>query len=101
MVFLPVNDQAASLTGIDFLLFAALRTCGVAMHWFRPRHAHLAAGTRRLLGLPNTGRRTASSPCKQGHDDSGTNSNPTITLGVNNHQVWIDHPDNPDRSTHT
>ncbi|MGH3719803.1 MAG: ATP-grasp peptide maturase system methyltransferase [Pseudonocardiaceae bacterium] len=107
---------ASELTGADFPLFAALRTSGVAMHWFQPEGAPgmltwllardsswayqtladdgliaVQAGPRRLwdeLEEHHHAWRAAGSPTR---DRLGI----TITPGADKHQIWIDTPDTP------
>ena len=112
----PTTLAATELTGNDFPLFAALRTSGVAMHWFQPHDAPgmltwllardgswayqtladngllaVQAGPRRLwdeLDQHHHAWRAAGKPTR---DQLGI----TITPDADNHQIWIDHPNNP------
>jgi methyltransferase of ATP-grasp peptide maturase system len=107
----PTTLAETELTGTDFSLFAALRTSGVAMHWFQPHGASgmltwllardgswayqtladdgliaVQAGPRRLwdeLEHHHHAWKAAGSPTR---DQLGI----TITPDDANHQIWID-----------
>jgi methyltransferase of ATP-grasp peptide maturase system len=112
----PTTLAATELTGNDFPLFAALRTSGVAMHWFQPPGAPgmltwllardgswayqtladngliaVQAGPRRLWDELNHHHHAWKTVGKPTRDQLGI----TITPNTDNHQIWINHPTNP------
>lgn len=111
----PTTLAATELTGNDFPLFAALRTSGVAMHWFQPdgapgmltwllaRDGSWAYQTLTDDGLiaVQAGPRRLWDEFEEHHHAWRAVGNPTrdrlgitITPGADEQQIWIDCPDN-------
>jgi methyltransferase of ATP-grasp peptide maturase system len=112
----PTTLSATELTGNDFPLFTALRTSGVAMHWFQPHGAPgmliwllardgswayqtladdgliaVQAGPRRLWNELEHHHHAWKTTGKPTRDQLGI----TITPDADTHQIWIGHPNNP------
>ncbi len=112
----PTTLAACELTGNDFPLFAALRISGVAMHWFQPEGApgmltwllardgswaYQTLGGKALIAVQAGPRRLWDELEKHHHawKEAGSPTRDqlgiTITPGVDEHHIWIGHPDNP------
>ncbi len=111
----PTTLAASELTGNDFPLFAALRTSGVAMHWFQPEGApgmltwllardgswaYQTLADKGLIAV-QAGRRRLWDELEEHHHAWKATGSPTrdelgITIphGTCKHRIWIGHPDN-------